>query len=125
MHHGIVIFIIILGANHDKRDYNYILNNQRNMVERAFGRLKQKFRILELLLPASKENSIKTIECCVILHNFILAKETDIPVRTSDLNGTYGKTCFRCFLCFCKRACPPVKPCVYPLFVQRKQEMLS
>ena len=54
-----------------KETFNYAHSSLRNVVERAFGVLKTKWRIMKLVpsFPMSKQSKI--IVACMTLHNFV------------------------------------------------------
>jgi hypothetical protein len=61
-----------------KQRYNHHLSKGRTIVERAFGRLKQRWRsIFQTALAVKVENAPKVIAACLALHNFF-AKEGDM-----------------------------------------------
>jgi hypothetical protein len=72
--------------------YNSVHSETRSVVERAFARLKGKFRRLRGLDCTRISNSLVIIEAAFVLHNFILAHENDDggddefdqPVSNSD-----------------------------------------
>ncbi|KAJ7320354.1 hypothetical protein JRQ81_019865 [Phrynocephalus forsythii] len=55
--------------NERERHYNKIFNRSRCVVERAFGRLKARFRRLSVRIEAHIENVNSIIASAVILHN--------------------------------------------------------
>ncbi|XP_058794103.1 uncharacterized protein LOC131665891 [Phymastichus coffea] len=55
--------------------YNKILSKTRQVIERAFGFLKTKFRRLYYLHRNNVRDSVRTIAACCILHNICLASE--------------------------------------------------
>lgn len=55
--------------------YNRVLSKTRQVIERAFGFFKNKFRRLFYLNRHSVEDSVSTILACCILHNICLATE--------------------------------------------------
>ncbi|XP_062977724.1 L-amino-acid oxidase-like [Elgaria multicarinata webbii] len=59
------------GGNLDPQQahFNYCLSRARNVVERAFGRLKSRWRCLSGQLEVAEENVPSVITACTILHN--------------------------------------------------------
>jgi hypothetical protein len=60
--------------------FNYLHSSLRNVIERAFGVLKQKWRILKKLPSFSPEIQAQIIIACMALHNFI----RDSALRDDD-----------------------------------------
>ena len=52
--------------------FNYILSSTRMAIERAFGLLKNKFRILHSVLNFPPKKACRIILACVVLHNIFL-----------------------------------------------------
>ncbi|KAJ7316353.1 hypothetical protein JRQ81_002515 [Phrynocephalus forsythii] len=65
--------------NDRERHYNKIFNRSRCVVERAFGRLKARFRRLSVRIEAHIENINSIIASAVILHNICEREKHDIP----------------------------------------------
>ncbi|KAJ7332486.1 hypothetical protein JRQ81_014666 [Phrynocephalus forsythii] len=59
--------------------YNKIFNRSRNVVERAFGWLKARFRRLSVRMEAHIQNVNSIIASAVILHNICEKKKHMIP----------------------------------------------
>ncbi|KAE8740708.1 hypothetical protein FOCC_FOCC013764 [Frankliniella occidentalis] len=59
-------------------NYNFRLSSLRSMVERAFGRLKMKWRRLFFLSAKRMDLVVQTIMASITLHNFIIF-EGEIP----------------------------------------------
>jgi hypothetical protein len=51
--------------------FNYLHSSLRNVIERAFGVLKQKWRILKAMPSFSPRTQKHIIIACMALHNFI------------------------------------------------------
>jgi hypothetical protein len=51
--------------------FNYLHSSLRNVIERAFGVLKQKWRILKSMPSFSTRTQAHIIMACMALHNFI------------------------------------------------------
>jgi hypothetical protein len=51
--------------------FNYLHSSLRNVIERAFGVLKQKWRILKSMPSFSPKRQARIIIACMALHNFI------------------------------------------------------
>ncbi|KAJ7338348.1 hypothetical protein JRQ81_011339 [Phrynocephalus forsythii] len=65
--------------NDRERHYNKIFNCSRCVVERAFGRLKARFRRLSVRIEVHIENINSIIAAAVILHNICEREKHDIP----------------------------------------------
>jgi len=65
--------------------FNYAHSSLRNVIERAFGVLKMKWRIL-LSIPAyPPQTQTQIIVACVALHNFIrLSRQFDVDFQHLD-----------------------------------------
>lgn len=61
-----------------KRVFNYRLSRARRYVECAFGILANKWRILHRALNVSKKFSKDIVKACVILHNLVRTKDSQI-----------------------------------------------
>uniref|UniRef100_A0A8D0E558 DDE Tnp4 domain-containing protein n=1 Tax=Salvator merianae TaxID=96440 RepID=A0A8D0E558_SALMN len=57
--------------------FNHCLARARNVVERTFGRLKQRWRCLQGTLQVSEENLNPIIASCVVLHNVCEARKPE------------------------------------------------
>nr|XP_056712180.1 uncharacterized protein LOC130483444 [Euleptes europaea] len=57
-----------------ERNFCYRLSRARNVVERAFGRLKSRWRCLSERLKVSTSHAVSVIVACVILHNICEAR---------------------------------------------------
>ncbi|XP_062972102.1 uncharacterized protein LOC134392052 [Elgaria multicarinata webbii] len=66
--------------------FNYCLSRARNVVERAFGRLKSRWRCLSGRLEVAEENVPSVITACIILHNICEARGYAIINRDGPLN---------------------------------------
>ncbi|KAG3116599.1 hypothetical protein PI125_g4524 [Phytophthora idaei] len=68
-----------------KRVYNRLHSRTRIAVECAFGRLKNRFRILlGKLEQKTPERIFKVIDSCVVLHNMLLAVKDSYSVHGVD-----------------------------------------
>ncbi|KAB0803740.1 hypothetical protein PPYR_00710 [Photinus pyralis] len=75
--------------NRRKKFFNYRLSRARRVVECAFGILRGRWRIFAKPIIASETTIIKIIQATICLHNFILKKETVLPITEhaySELN---------------------------------------
>ncbi|XP_025031539.1 uncharacterized protein LOC103061706 isoform X1 [Python bivittatus] len=59
---------------HREMLYNRVFHRCRNVVERAFGRLKARWHCLTMQLPVAEENVVSVISSCVVLHNICETK---------------------------------------------------
>lgn len=64
--------------------FNYLHSSLRNVIERSFAMLKQKWRILKHLPSYSPSKQARIIIACMALHNFI---------RDSDLYDYHFARC--------------------------------
>ncbi|KAF0729772.1 hypothetical protein Ae201684P_015480 [Aphanomyces euteiches] len=56
-----------------QRHFNFVLSSSRMVVECAFGRLKERFRILKgVMAEKAIEKSCSVIMACMVLHNILL-----------------------------------------------------
>jgi hypothetical protein len=55
--------------------FNFLHSSLHNVIERAFGVLKQKWRILKDMPSFSVEKQKEIITACFALHNFILGSQ--------------------------------------------------
>jgi hypothetical protein len=70
--------------------FNYAHSSLRNVIERAFGVLKQKWRILNHIPSYPPETQTHIIVACMALHNFIrLSGLRDTHFRRCDRDETY------------------------------------
>ena len=60
-----------------QRKFNATHSSARSIVERAFGRLKGKFRRLKGIDATCTRNALQTIEAAFTLHNFILQHDCE------------------------------------------------
>ena len=67
----------------EQRRFNTIHSSARSVIERAFGRLKGKFRRLRGIEATSMKNALLLIEASFVLHNFILACDNE---RDDDMH---------------------------------------
>ena len=65
------------GTNIPEREriYNYRLSRARRIVECAFGKLANRWRVLHTKIPLQVEGTIKVVKACCILHNFLIPKD--------------------------------------------------
>ncbi|KAJ7316305.1 hypothetical protein JRQ81_002467 [Phrynocephalus forsythii] len=71
--------------NDRERQYNKVFNRMRNIVERAFGRLKVRFRRLSVRMEAHIENVNSIIVSAVTLHDICEKKKHFIPDNDTEL----------------------------------------
>jgi hypothetical protein len=73
-----------------KETFNYAHSSLRNVIERAFGVLKMKWRILLEIPSYPAETQTHIICACMALHNFIrLNGEFDSDFAVVDNNINY------------------------------------
>ena len=61
----------------DEKTFNKELSRARVVVERAFGILKGRWRVLQKRLDSSLNFAIKTTIACIVLHNFCIEANDD------------------------------------------------
>lgn len=86
--------------NNVQNNYNYRMTSIRSVIERAFGRLKGKFRRLEYLDIGDPHFGSKIIGAACVLHNFLILNESekimdelieeDIPNQGGDIADEGG-----------------------------------
>ena len=70
--------------------FNFLHSSLRNVIERAFGVLKQKWRILKAMPSFSPRTQKHIIIACLALHNFIRdSKLRDKEFDKCDANEDY------------------------------------
>lgn len=62
----------------DERHFNYRLSKARQVVERAFGLLAVKFRVLHSKILLSPDRCEKIVLACCVLHNFLNKRRLEI-----------------------------------------------
>ena len=74
-------------AYRDTKDkYNHRHAQLRNAVEKAWGILKQRFKILKVAAPFPYKTQVKIVVACCVLHNFI-ARHQENDKYFNMLNG--------------------------------------
>ncbi|XP_060103238.1 putative nuclease HARBI1 [Heteronotia binoei] len=68
--------------------FNTVHSRCRNMVERAFGHLKARWRCIGTLLPVQQENINSVIAACVILHNLCEERGHAAPDESVNSNNS-------------------------------------
>lgn len=63
----------------EKRNYNWKHALTRNVIERAFGLLKQRFRVLLKQIDLELSNTVYVVLACCVLHNLCIQRELDAP----------------------------------------------
>jgi DDE superfamily endonuclease len=66
--------------------FNHKHAQLRNIVEKTFGVVKKKFKILHFMRPYDYKRQCKIVIACCILHNFI-RKHTEVPT-TREMGNT-------------------------------------
>ena len=72
----------------EQRVYNYRLSRARRIVECAFGKLANRWRVLHTKIPLQPEGAIKVVKASCLLHNYLschdktenISDEIEIPV---------------------------------------------
>ncbi|KAJ7341967.1 hypothetical protein JRQ81_008043 [Phrynocephalus forsythii] len=72
--------------NDIEKHYNQVFNRTRNIVERAFGRLKARFRRLSVRMEACIENVNSIIASAVVIHNICERKKHAIAEDDSNIS---------------------------------------
>jgi DDE superfamily endonuclease len=67
--------------------FNHRHAQLRNIVERTFGVVKKKFKILEFMRTYDYKRQCKIVIACCILHNFI-RKHTEVPTIMRSIDTT-------------------------------------
>lgn len=62
--------------NDVQNNYNYKMSSIRSVIERAFGRLKGKFRRLKYLDIGDPDFGTQIIAAACVLHNFLILNES-------------------------------------------------
>ncbi|KAK9720228.1 DDE superfamily endonuclease [Popillia japonica] len=70
-------------------NYNMKLSSVRSVIERAYGRLKGKFRRLKYLDVASAEFGTQIIAAACVLHNYILINNDE--EEAEEFEGNYDE----------------------------------
>ena len=62
------------------------------MVENAFGIMASRFRVFRQPILQSYDNAVKTVQACVVLHNFLISvnersiePDDDLPTVTQSM----------------------------------------
>ncbi|KAM4029736.1 uncharacterized protein ACNLHF_022392 [Anomaloglossus baeobatrachus] len=64
------------GLTQTKKVFNYRLSRARRMVECSFGILTAKWQVLLTAINLKTETVDEVIKACVVLHNFVISKES-------------------------------------------------
>ena len=68
------------GLPEDERVFNYRLSRARRTIENTFGITTSRFRIFRRPIIASSGKVTRIIKAVVVLHNFLMAHESSLPV---------------------------------------------
>jgi hypothetical protein len=89
-----IIFIVLLivtpygdDSSNERRRFNFFHSSARMVIERAFGRLKHRWRILLSKLDHKLELIPFLVMACVILHNWLInkhSKDIDVPFEQEN-----------------------------------------
>ena len=63
----------------EETNFNYRLSRARMVVERAFGQLKSRWRVLYRKLECQLETVKQVTLACLILHNICIAENDSLP----------------------------------------------
>lgn len=66
--------------NISRKIFNYRLSRARRSVECTFGIFVSKWRIYRQPIVANTATAVKAIQATVVLHNYIINKELDLPL---------------------------------------------
>ena len=81
----LIPYTIYEGMPQDEKDYNYLHSCSRIVIERAFGLLKGRWRILKRALNMKKpETAAQTIVACLILHNLTMDFGDRVALSQTD-----------------------------------------
>ncbi|XP_038722065.1 uncharacterized protein LOC120014218 [Tripterygium wilfordii] len=72
--------------------FNYAHSSLRLVIERTFGVLKNKWRILSTMPPYSFRTQVKIVVACAVLHNFIRLRalaDLDFTAYSDDDNTVH------------------------------------
>jgi hypothetical protein len=69
---------------HRQARYNVALSSKRQVIERAFGMLKGRFKRLKFIHMKSVEEICQTIVCACILHNICICRGDDLEEMIND-----------------------------------------
>jgi hypothetical protein len=61
-----------------QKQFNYKLSSSRMIVENANARLKNKWRRLKKVYTQTVKRAEEIVECCLILHNFLLKHDSQL-----------------------------------------------
>ncbi|XP_044598676.1 protein ALP1-like [Cotesia glomerata] len=81
------------GLNQNRNIFNYRLSRARRTIENSFGILVSQWRILKKPIESTVENTIKTVQALVVLHNWLRINDennTHIPPHMVDNYGPDG-----------------------------------
>ena len=61
-----------VGARGKEEQFNMLHSSLRNVIERCFSVLKQRWKMLDMMAPFSFQKQVKIIIAAMTLHNFIV-----------------------------------------------------
>ena len=76
-------------ANQGERNYSFSHIQTRNCIERAFGLLKMRFRVILGIVRQDLGNSMASIMSCFVLHNFLINEGDEFTGAPDDLSAPY------------------------------------
>ena len=74
--------------------YNRSHKSSRNVIERAFGVLKQRYRVLDSstgAIMSSPEKVSLIIMACVCLHNLSIQRRQELDIDQADLEEVFAR----------------------------------
>ena len=77
-------------GDRDQHRFNFLLSSTRMAVERAFGLLKGRFRIIHKQQDTRLENICNVVAACCILHNFCILSGDNPDDDWMTLEGDDG-----------------------------------
>lgn len=90
--HLMTPYTIFEGMPQDEKCYNYLHSRSRIVVERAFGFLKGRWRILKRTLNMKTPQSCaRTIVACMVLHNMTIDCGDQVNIAEDSVDIFFGQ----------------------------------